>query len=389
MKKENSNLAEEIKNIVENSIQQMDFKDLNQKINSTVNSAMDEAKKAIKTSGVQLKKEMESRGVIKPKKQEIRIPYKQKGKVSGIVSSIFGGIGLFVFGISMLVFLILSLALPYVSVFPILLACFSPLAIGSGVLFGKGISLQNLAKRSERYFFFLKEKGYCSVDSIASRMGLPVKKVRTDIKKMLGKGIFPQGALDEQETCFIGNNEYYDQYQQALESYKERIATEEQPKIEASIEADYKDEYTTQVERTLLDGRTYLEEIKKIQNTIYEPEFSDKLQRLRTIVEQIFEHVQKHPNQIDEIRRFMEYYLPTTLKLVKAYENFSLQPIQGDNITQSKKEIKDTIGTINKAFEQLLDSLYEDVTMDVSTDISVLQTMLKQEGLTESDFSNR
>ena len=85
----------------------------------------------------------------------------------------------------------------------------------------------------------------------------------------------------------------------------------------------------------------------------------------------------------------MEYYLPTTLKLVKAYENFSLQPIQGDNITQSKKEIKDTIGTINKAFEQLLDSLYEDVTMDVSTDISVLQTMLKQEGLTESDFSNR
>ena len=386
MKKENSNLADEIKNIVENSIEQMDFKDLNQKINSTVNSAMYEAKRAIKTGGAQLKKEMENRGVVKPKKQEIRIPYKQKGKVSGIISSVFGGIGLFAFGIAMLVFLILSLTLPSVPVFPILLACFSPLAIGSAVLFGKGIGLQNMAKRSERYFFFLKEKGYCSIDSIANRMGLPVKKVRTDIKKMLGKGIFPQGALDEQETCFIGNNEYYNQYQKALESYKERTAIEEQPEMIDSDETDYKDERMAQVEQTLLEGRTYLEEIKKVQKNIYEPDFSGKLQRLHTIVEQIFEHVQKHPNQIDEIRRFMEYYLPTTLKLVKAYENFSLQPIQGDNIIQSKKEIEETIGTINKAFEQLLDSLYEDVAMDVSTDISVLHTMLKQEGLTDRDF---
>lgn len=389
MKKENSNLADEIKNIVENSIQQMDFKDLNEKINGTVNSAVYEAKKAIKNSGAQLKKGMENRTVIKPKKQEIRIPYKQKGKVSGIISSVFGGIGLFVFGISTLVFFILSLAIPSVSVFPILLFSFSPLAIGSAALFGNGIRLQNLAKRSERYFFFLKEQGYCSIDSIAKRMGLPVKKVRADIKKMLGKGVFPQGAMDEQETCFIGNNEYYDQYQQALESYKERIALQEQQKIEASTEADCKDEYLAQVEHTLLEGRTYLEGIKKVQNTIYEPNFSGKLQRLHTIVEQIFEHVKKYPKQIDEIRRFMEYYLPTTLKLVKAYENFFLQPIQGDNIIQSKKEIEDTIDTINLAFEQLLDSLYEEVAMDVSTDISVLQTMLKQEGLTENDFGNK
>ena len=388
MKKENSNLADEIKNIVEDSIQQMDFKGLNQKINTTVNSAMVEAKKAIKTGGTQIKREMENRGIVKPRKQEIRIPYKQKGKVSGIVSSVLGGIGMFAFGITMIVFLILSLAIPSVSVFPILLACFSPLAMGSAVLFGKGISLQNLAKRSERYCFFLKEKGYCSIDSIANRMGLPVKKVRADIKKMLGKGIFPQGALDEQETCFIGNNEYYGQYQQALESYKQRIAVEEQ-KMENDTEEAFKDERMEQVECTLREGRTYLEEIKKVQKNIYEPDFSGKLQRLHTIVEQIFVHVQKYPNQIDEIRRFMEYYLPTTLKLVKAYENFSLQPIQGDNITQSKKEIEETIGTINMAFEQLLDSLYEDVTMDVSTDISVLQTMLKQEGLTENDFKNR
>lgn len=385
MAKDNSNLAEEIKNIVENSIQQMDFKDLNKKINTTVNSAVDEAKKAFKTGSANIKRQVEKATVVKQKPKEIRIPYKEKGNVSGTISAILGGIGLFGFGIAMLVFLILALTIS-VPVFPILFVSFSPLLLGSAVLYGKGISLRNQAKRSHRYFFFLKEKGYCSIESIASRMGLPVKKVRTDIKKMLVKGIFPQGALDEQETCFIGNNEYYEQYQNALISYKERIAAEEKNETAEDVKETYDGNCMEQVEQTLQEGKYYLEEIRKVQDNIYEPDFSGKLQRLHTIIEQIFEHVQKYPDQIDEIRKFMDYYLPTTLKLVKAYENFSLQPIQGENITQAKKEIEETIETINEAFEQLLDSLYEDVTMDVSTDISVLQTMLAQEGLTESDF---
>lgn len=202
---------------------------------------------------------------------------------------------------------------------------------------------------------------------------------------MLTRGIFPQGSLDEQETCLIGNQEYYEQYQNALNSYKERMALE-QKEAEKAAEEVYADNTNSQVEETLQEGKRYLAEISQVQQNIYEPEFSGKLQRLHTVIEQIFEHVKKYPDQLDEIRKFMEYYLPTTLKLVKAYENFSRQPIQGENIVQAKKEIEDTIETINTAFEQLLDSLYEDVTMDVSTDISVLHTMLAQEGLTEKDF---
>lgn len=385
MNKDNSNLAEEIKNIVENSIQQMDFKDLNKKINDTVNSAVDEAKKAFKTGSANIKRQVNNTTVVKQKPKEIRIPYRQKGNVSGTISAVLGGIGLFGFGIAMLVFLILAITIQ-VPVFTILFVSFSPLMIGSAVLFGNGISLCNQAKRSKRYFFFLKEKGYCSIDSMANRMGLSVKKVRTDIKKMLAKGIFPQGALDEQETCFIGNNEYYEQYQNALISYKERMAAGEQKETADDTKDLYEGSSMDEVEKALQEGKAYLKEINKVQNNIYEPEFSGKLQRLHTIIEQIFEHVQKYPDQLDEIRKFMDYYLPTTLKLVKAYENFSSQPIQGENIIQAKKEIAETIGTINEAFEQLLDSLYEDVTMDVSTDISVLQTMLAQEGLTESEF---
>ena len=69
-----------------------------------------------------------------------------------------------------------------------------------------------------------------------------------------------------------------------------------------------------------------------------------------------------------------------------AYEDMDGQPVQGENITASKKEIEETIDTLNIAFEKLLDSIFRDTAWDVSTDISVLHTVLAQEGLTEDDF---
>ena len=85
----------------------------------------------------------------------------------------------------------------------------------------------------------------------------------------------------------------------------------------------------------------------------------------------------------------MQYYLPTTLKLLKAYREFDGQPVQGENVTKVKAEISDTLDTINTAFENLLDSLFQDDVMDISTDISVLETMLAQEGLTEDAFRQK
>lgn len=385
--KDNSKLGEEIKNIVEDSIRRMDFEGLNRKIGDTVNHAVSEAKNAIDMSQFSVKNLKKQNEIVKSKPQQIRIPYKEKGSVSGVVASVFGSIGLFLFGTSSIVLSILAMAFEYTPVFFFIVLGLAPFLMASILLLGNGIRLQKQARRSKRYFMFLKEKGYCSIESLSARMGLSSKKVRDDIKKMLSRGIFPQGALDEKETCFIGNEEYYGQYLETLESYKQRIVIEKQREVEEKIEEHPEDiEQTQKIDLVLAEGRRNLEEIKKVQSHIYEPEFSEKLQRLQTIVEQIFKHVREYPEQIEEIRKFMEYYLPTTLKLVRAYENFSAQPIQGENIMQAKQEIRKTLGTINEAFERLLDSLYENVTMDVSTDISVLQTMLVQEGLAESDF---
>ncbi|PKM60551.1 MAG: hypothetical protein CVU99_07480, partial [Firmicutes bacterium HGW-Firmicutes-4] len=111
-----------------------------------------------------------------------------------------------------------------------------------------------------------------------------------------------------------------------------------------------------------------------------------KLDRLEKVITKIFEFIEENPRGIPEIRKFMGYYLPTTLKLVSVYRDLDAEPIQGANILATKKEIEDTLDTISHAFENLLDSFYEDTAMDVSTDISVLNTMLAQEGLTKRDF---
>ena len=75
-----------------------------------------------------------------------------------------------------------------------------------------------------------------------------------------------------------------------------------------------------------------------------------------------------------------------TVKLLDAYEEMDQQPVQGENIQASKKEIEDTLDTLNQAFEKLLDSAFQDTAWDVSSDISVLHTLLAQEGLTDDDF---
>ena len=94
-----------------------------------------------------------------------------------------------------------------------------------------------------------------------------------------------------------------------------------------------------------------------------------------------------HPEVVPDLKKLMDYYLPMTVKLLNAYADMDAQPVQGETIQASKKEIEATLDTLNLAFEKLLDDLFRDSAMDVSSDISVLNTLLAQEGLTEDGLS--
>ena len=208
---------------------------------------------------------------------------------------------------------------------------------------------------------------------------------------MIRLGMFPQGHLDDEKTCLMLTSEVYGQYLRAKESAKYRELEEKAVRPDVVPEAEEetkKSEPAKELETAIQEGQEYIRQIRLANDRIPGPVVSEKLTRLEHIVTKIFDYVQKHPEKLADIRKFMSYYLPTTLKLVQAYCEFDQQSVAGENVAAAKKEIEDTLDTINTAFANLLDSLFEDAVMDVSTDISVLETMLKQEGLTGSDFNS-
>ena len=138
-----------------------------------------------------------------------------------------------------------------------------------------------------------------------------------------------------------------------------------------------------QVQKIIDAGDEYIDKIRSCNDAIPGKEISAKISRMELLVDKIFDRVEQNPECVDDIRKLMDYYLPTTIKLLNAYEELDAQPVDGENIRASKAEIEATLDTLNVAFEKLLDSLFQDTAWDVSSDISVLNTMLAQEGLTE------
>ena len=136
-------------------------------------------------------------------------------------------------------------------------------------------------------------------------------------------------------------------------------------------------------------GEEYIRKIHECNDAIPGEEISAKISRMEMLVDKIFDRVEENPETVGDLHRLMNYYLPTTVKLLEAYEELDRQPIQGDNILSSKDEIEKTLDTLNVAFEKLLDAMFQDTAWDVASDISVLKTMLAQEGLTGNDFSKK
>ena len=194
----------------------------------------------------------------------------------------------------------------------------------------------------------------------------------------------------------IVTNQAYTQYLEAHKEYKRRelegkqkqqTLAKQDSKRASEKEASQKaasareQELPEEVRTVIREGREYLRQIKESNDAIPGEEISAKISRLELVIERIFDRVEQHPDLVEELRRFMKYYLPTTVKLLKAYEELDRQEVQGPNIQKSKKEIENTLDTIHQAFENLLDSFFEDTAVDISSDISVMQTLMAQEGL--------
>ncbi|MDD6320388.1 MAG: 5-bromo-4-chloroindolyl phosphate hydrolysis family protein [Oscillospiraceae bacterium] len=122
--------------------------------------------------------------------------------------------------------------------------------------------------------------------------------------------------------------------------------------------------------------------LHRVNDAIPDAAMTDKISRLEAVSAKIFAQVEQNPDKLTQMRKFMDYYLPTALKLLETYAELDAQGVEGENIRESKHRIESAMDTLVTAFETQLDKLFQSDAMDVSADIDVMENMLRADGLT-------
>ncbi len=233
---------------------------------------------------------------------------------------------------------------------------------GGGMLFAahtkdrKERLYQNIVK-------IVGDKAYVDLKSLSSAAGVKEKNLIRELDEMVERGYLPESA-------------YFDNAKGLL--------ILDQTKAEDQIVAQAEENSGREEDKYDL----LLKEMERACGRIRDRDMLEKAVQIRGLTAAIFNAVRQDPEKQSQISSFLNYYFPTTLKLLDSYADFEEKGFQGDKLTQTKERIEVTMDTIISAYRKQLDNLYLSDTLDVDTDIDVLETMLKRDGLSESDFAN-
>ena len=249
-----------------------------------------------------------------------------------------------------------------------------------------------------RYANTIGSRGSVSIRELASRLGKATSDVVSDLQAMIDQGIIGGDAyidrgsmmlyLDSNvvETDFV--NPTINVFVNA-ESGAQAHAEPEQPQPRrVEPKATPATEKPRPAPRTSgtdnADFEEKLREIRRLNDAIEDEAVSARIDRIGELTSSIFRVVREKPEHAEEVRKFMNYYLPTTFKLLKSYSLMEKQSYQGENIQASRKKIENVLDTLIHAFEKQQDRLFQSEAIDVETDISVLETMMASDGLLEN-----
>ena len=215
-------------------------------------------------------------------------------------------------------------------------------------------------------------------DSVDYHKGLPVsmladlthqkpKKVHKRLQKYIRKGWLNAWLDDKTDTLYL-TAEDYRAAQEALAAQRARPAP--QPEQEAAPETPL----------NLETARRFAKVLEQEQQLMQDAQGREELETMQKTTTAICEWLEAHPESLPKARRFAEYYIPTTLKLLHTYND--VQGQQGENAETIRRDIAGILHTLNQAYSNLYDNLLSDVAMDVSSEIAALQGMLANDGLT-------
>lgn len=225
--------------------------------------------------------------------------------------------------------------------------------VGLGVvLLYVGIFRRRQARRFLQYLSLIGRRERVNLTSLSKAAGRSRKKVCAELQDMLDLGVLPQGYLD-----LAGD-------QLVLSAQGLEDKPEPEPQRQAADASD-----------------DILRQIREVNDAIPDPVMSAKIDRIGELTGKILDYQRKNPDKSGQLRSFLNYYLPTTLRLLNSYAQLDRQGVEGENISAAKQRIEGMMDKVVEGFETQLDRLFQGEAMDITTDVSVLEQMLNQDGL--------
>ena len=179
------------------------------------------------------------------------------------------------------------------------------------------------------------------------------------------------------------------QPEQAPEADKQPQAARPEPdRQEAPKEAEKTEKIPPELQSVINQGNTSIAKIRQLNDAIPDERMSAQIDLIERLAAQIFDCVKAHPEKLKQIRQFLNYYLPTTIKLMEQYVTLQDQGMKTENIEDGMQKIEGLLDKVIVAFQRQLDSLFETDVVDITADIRVMEQMMASEGLTrKTDFT--
>lgn len=311
---------------------------------------------------------------------------------SGVIMAASGGAGTVFIGIPALIAALdpLAVGVPGLGV----TAALGVMTAGFATLLGFGVRNLRRASKLKALQRAVGQREAVTFDDLAARMQVSPKAALSTSRTLIKGGYLPEGRIDDENTTLMVTENAYHQYRQFQQSQRQTLAEREAAEAARAAEAaartareqDISERLTPEQRAFVARGRDYVRQMDELNAAIDDAAVSERISAIQEVVGRILARAEEEPAVIAGLDRLTAYYLPTTVKLLDAYDRLEEEPIQGENISSSRSEIEHTLEVLHSAFEKLFDDTYQDLSLDVSADISVLHAMLAQEGLTEGPF---
>lgn len=234
--------------------------------------------------------------------------------------------------------------------------------IGGLWILSSGRGLNRMEKYYQKYANVVGSRETVSIREVAEAMGVSLRRAVHDLERMVDKGFFGPAA-------FIDKKLYY--LMRSTDGYNCVDLEEDESAPKQAAEPD---RFTAT-----------LREIRSLNDQIVDAEVSRKIEQVESITAKIFRATEDDPAKLEDIRSFLNYYLPTTLKLMRTYSQLERQGETGENIRTAKAKIESILDELIQGFQRILDHLYREDVMDISADIEVLERMMAKDGFSDKN----